>query len=138
MAKGGRLPYPATAVDVVVEVAGGIVLIRRGNPPFQGQWALPGGFQEAGDSLEKTARKEMQEELNLEIYELTPMAIYSDPDRDPRGHVNSMGYYARAKGQPKAGDDAAHAEVFPVNALPSPLAFDHDRRVEEYRQCRNL
>ena len=135
---------PPTAVDVVIELyrpgtnlAGpelealeGIVLIERGRPPFQGKWALPGGFQEYGESLEQTAVREAKEETGLDVVLVSQLSTYSAPDRDPRGHVNSVGYIARATGSPLGADDAAQARVFPLDQLPE-LAFDHAKRIEE-------
>ena len=128
---------PPTAADIVIEVYQhttfqGIVLIQRGNPPFQGCWALPGGFQEIGESLEQTAVREAKEETGLDITLLHQLKMYSDPKRDPRCHVNSLGYVARAEGIPKGGDDAAHAQLFSLDNIPHPLAFDHGKRINEY------
>ena len=126
---------PPTAVDVVMEYHNpdfkGIVLVKRGNEPFKGKWALPGGFQEEGYSFEDTAKKEMKEETNLEIeimYTLTPR---SKPDRDPRGQVNSIPFVAIGKGEIKAGDDAAESGVFKLDNLPE-LAFDQAEIIKEY------
>lgn len=127
---------PPTAVDMIIEVYDektltGIVLIQRKNEPFKGKWALPGGFQEFGESLEDAAVREAKEETGLDIVLLDQLSAYSDPDRDPRGHVNSVGYVARAFEEPVGGDDAAEAKIFPVTSLPE-LAFDHLKRIQEY------
>jgi len=128
---------PPTAADIIIEVYNpdfkGIVLIERGKEPYKGKWALPGGFQEEGETLETTAIREAKEETGLEIILLTQLKTYSEPDRDPRKHVNSIGYVAKAQGEPKGGDDAAKAKIFPLNKLPE-LAFDHAKRIEEYLQ----
>ena len=129
---------PPTAVDIVIEVykheaMQGIVLIRRKNQPYKGQWALPGGFQEFGESLETTATRESREETGLDIILLDQLKTYSDPDRDPRTHVNAIGYVAKAHGEPRGGDDAADARVFPEDQIPHPLAFDHSKRIKEYQ-----
>lgn len=150
---------PASAVDLIIEVYDigkkpnynaqlrdityetdvtpgmkGIVLIIRGKEPYKGMWALPGGFQEPGHSLEKTAAKEAREETSLEVELIDQLRVYSDKDRDPRCHTNSVGYVCRAEGEPKAGDDAALAKVFPLNELPKELAFDHQKRINEYKR----
>ncbi len=126
---------PPTAVDIIIEYHNpdfkGIVLIERGQDPFKGSWALPGGFQEYGDTLERTAMKETDEETGLSITLLTQLKVYSEKDRDPRGHVNSIGFVARGTGDLKAGDDAAKVRVFPLGKLPK-LAFDHKKRINEY------
>ncbi len=130
---------PPTAVDVLIEVykgneMQGIVLVKRGKEPFKGKWAITGGFQEVGESLEETAKRESEEETGLAVVIVAQLSVYSNPDRDPRGHVNSVGYVAQAYGIPRGGDDAAEARVFPLDQLPHPLAFDHDKRLKEYRQ----
>ena len=138
---------PPTAVDLLIEVYGedypsgplgmdGLVFIKRKNEPFKGCWALPGGFQEVGESLEETALREGREETNLRLEIIDQLKVYSDPNRDPRGHVNSAGYVLRAYGIPKGGDDAAEARVFPFSEIPKELAFDHAKRVEEYKLWR--
>jgi len=136
-----RYENPPTAADIVIEVYiknefKGIVLIERGNEPYKGKWALPGGFQEIGESLETTAIRETKEETGLDIIILEQIKMYSNPDRDPRGHVNSIGYIAKAEGIPKAGDDAAKAKIFKLDELPE-LAFDHEKRIEEYKKWKH-
>ena len=127
-----RNPFPT--VDVIVELPEGIVLIERKNEPFG--WAIPGGFVDYGESLEHAAVREIQEEtaLVLEEKELRLLGCYSDPARDARSHNISTVYVAKAAGTPKAGDDAAGLAVFPVDALPEPLCFDHARILSDYRK----
>lgn len=123
-----RNPY--LTVDVVVEVDGGIVLIERANEPRG--WALPGGFVDYGESPEAAARREVDEETALDVRLTTLLGVYGAPDRDPRQHNVSIVYVGRASGQPRSGDDAAAARVFALDALPSPLCFDHERIVADY------
>ena len=131
---------PPTAVDIVADIYNpdfkGIALIKRGNEPFKGKWALPGGFQEEGYSFEDTAKKEMKEETNLEIEILHVLTPRSKPDRDPRGQVNSIPFVAKASGELKAGDDAAEVKIFKLDALPE-LAFDHAEIIKEYKTWKN-
>jgi len=127
------LPYrnPIPTVDIIIEVeAGGIVLIRRKNPPPG--WALPGGFVDYGESLEQAAVREAREETGLKVELIGQFRAYSDPKRDPRQHTITNVFLARAAGRPNGGDDAAQAEVFSLNRLPSPLAFDHTRILADY------
>lgn len=124
---------PVPTVDVVIEYAGGVVLIERRNPPLG--WALPGGFVELGETLETAARREMNEETGLELGELKLLGVYSDPARDPRQHTISTVYVAEGRGQLKAGDDAATARVFSLDELPE-LCFDHARILADYAACR--
>lgn len=121
----------AVAVDVIIEVPdGGIVLIRRRNPPPG--WALPGGFVDYGESLEVAAVREAREETGLEIDLVRQFHTYSDPARDPRGHTISTVLIARGRGTPRALDDAEQIGIFREDDLPRPLAFDHGRILEDY------
>ncbi|MGC9514608.1 NUDIX domain-containing protein [Methanocrinis sp.] len=121
---------PMLAVDALILFGEGIVLIRRENPPYQGSYALPGGFVEAGETVEEAVRREAEEETGLEIRLLKMVGVYSRPDRDPRGHVVSICYLAWGRGELVAGSDARSAEVFDPENLP-PLAFDHARIIRD-------
>jgi 8-oxo-dGTP diphosphatase len=102
---------PALAADsVVFDKAGRLLLIRRKNPPFQGQYALPGGFVDYGERMEAAALRELREETGIEGRIVRLIGVYSRPDRDPRGHCVSAVYLVDAGDQqPVAGDDAASA-----------------------------
>jgi 8-oxo-dGTP diphosphatase len=119
-----EMKTPLLAVDAVIFFEGGIVLIRRANPPYQGCYALPGGFVEVGEKVEDAARREAKEETGLDIRLLRLVGAYSDPSRDPRGHVVSISYLALGSGALRPGSDASTAEVFSPEKLPE-LAFDH-------------
>lgn len=121
---------PLPTVDVIIETGGGIVLIRRRNPPHG--WAIPGGFVDYGEALEDAAVREAREETGLEVRLLYLLGAYSEPSRDPRRHTISSVFVASAKGVPVAGDDAEMARVFPLESLPHPLAFDHGRILQDY------
>lgn len=132
------MPKPVTpllSVDIIIEIAGPepgrILLIRRRNPPFG--WALPGGFVDVGESMERAAVREAREETSLDVRLHTLLGCYSDPQRDPRGHTASAVYIARAAGTPKAADDAAEVQAYAPDALPDDLAFDHGRIMADYR-----
>jgi 8-oxo-dGTP diphosphatase len=125
---------PRPTVDVVIEVDGGIVLIRRKNPPHG--WALPGGFVDYGERIEDAARREMSEETSLEVMLVDLLGVYSDPERDARTHTISTVYIGRATGTPQPGDDAAEAGVFREETMPAPLVFDHARIVRDYFRYR--
>ena len=125
---------PVPTVDVVVEVDGGIVLIRRRNPPPG--WALPGGFVDDGEPLWAAAVREVREETGLEVELTALLHVYSRPDRDPRQHTVSTVFVGRASGVPRGSDDAAEARVFPPDGLPSPLAFDHGEILADYLRFR--
>ena len=125
---------PRATVDVIVEVDAGIALIRRRNPPPG--WAVPGGFIDRGERAEEAARREMREELGVDVELVALLGVYSDPARDPRGQTISTVYVGRASATPRAGDDAADVGVFDETALPTPLAFDHARILEDYFRFR--
>jgi len=117
---------PALTTDcVVLDAAGRVLLIRRGNPPFQGQYALPGGFVDVGETVEDACRRELKEETGLTVGALKLIGVYSDPKRDPRGHTCSVAFLAHVDAaEPKAGDDAAAAAWVKVWRGET-LAFDH-------------
>jgi ADP-ribose pyrophosphatase YjhB (NUDIX family) len=133
MSRTPRNPYPT--VDVVIELPAGIVLIERANEPKG--WALPGGFVDYGEAPEDAARREAREETGLDVELTALLGVYGAPDRDPRQHNLSVTYVGRADGEPRGGDDAARARVFPLDALPSPLCFDHEQILEDYRRFRS-
>ena len=117
-------------VDVIIAVGGGIVLVERRNPP--GGWALPGGFIDYGETAEEAAVREAREETGLALDDLRQFRVYSAPDRDPRMHTLTVVFSARGSGEPRAGDDAAAARVFPVEELPREMAFDHRAILDDY------
>ncbi len=126
-------PRPSLTVDCVVfgldDEDLKVLLIQRDLDPFKGRWALPGGFVHPEESLEEAARRELQEETGLERVFLEQLYTFGDVDRDPRGRVVSVAYYALVKlgdHRVRAATDAREASWFPVWDTPS-LAFDHDR-----------
>src|SRR3954451_9480361 len=113
-------------VDLVIPSEQGIVLVRRGSEPFEGQWALPGGFVEVGETVRQEAVGESAEETGLAVEVSRLVGVYSEPDRDPRGHNVSVAILARVlSGQMQAAADAAEVDVLDPGAVD--LAFDHDR-----------
>jgi 8-oxo-dGTP diphosphatase len=117
-----RNPFPT--VDVIIEMDGGVVLIRRKNPPYG--WALP------GESLETAAIREAKEETSLNVELISQFGAYSDPNRDPRQHNISFVFKAKATGQPQAADDAKEIGIFDRDSLPDDLAFDHGKILQDY------
>ena len=104
-----------------------LLLIRRALPPFEGSWAVPGGFVHARETLEAAARRELAEETGAEDVYLEQLYTFGDPERDPRGRVVTVAYFALVPSDRvtlRAGSDASDARWFPVHDLP-PLAFDH-------------
>lgn len=123
---------PAITADCVVfgldEEDLKVLLIQRANEPFKGRWALPGGFAVVGESLEETARRELNEETGLKDVFLEQLYTFSDPKRDPREHVVTVAYYALVNlsdHQVHASTDARNAAWFCIDDVPH-LAFDHD------------
>ncbi len=121
---------PKLMVDVVIPSEKGVVLVRRGSEPFEGQWALPGGFVEVGETVHEAAVREAAEETGLAVEISHLVGVYSEPDRDPRGHNVSIAFLVRVLGgQMQAASDASEVEVFDPATVE--LAFDHRRIVDD-------
>jgi 8-oxo-dGTP diphosphatase len=103
-----------------------ILLIQRGNPPFSGRWALPGGFVEQDETVAEAAPRELAEETGLRLDALALLGVYDTPGRDPRGWSVSVVYLARVPRELSVtgADDASDARWFAIDRLPE-LAFDH-------------
>jgi 8-oxo-dGTP diphosphatase len=125
-------PRPSLTVDIVVFSVQSehlqALLIRRGEEPYLGMWALPGGFVHLDESLEEAAERELREETGIQDAYLEQLYTYGDPKRDPRGRVVTIAYFALvAADKPicnEGGTDTTQACWFSINNLP-PLAFDH-------------
>jgi 8-oxo-dGTP diphosphatase len=135
------MPRPVTpllAADTIIELVDRperpIVLIERRNPPLG--WAIPGGFVDVGESVEHAAVREAREEVSLEVTLTALLGVYSDPQRDPRGHTATVVYVAQARGVPRAADDARSVGVFAPDAFPGALAFDHAEVLRDYLRFR--
>jgi 8-oxo-dGTP diphosphatase len=132
-----RYERPSVTVDVVIlTVRAGkleVLLIKRKRWPFEGMWAIPGGFVTPDESLEDAAKRELEEETGVRDVYLEQLYTFGDPGRDPRTRVITVVYYALIRTEQlhiRAADDAADAEWFSLYALP-PLAFDH-RKILDY------
>ncbi len=129
-----KTPYLTT--DGIIEIYEegdfkGIVLIERRNVPLG--LALPGGFVDIGECVEDALVREMKEETNLDVNIQRILGVYSDPSRDPRFHTASVVYVSSASGEPKGGDDAKVAKIYPLKEIPlEKLVFDHGKIVEDY------
>ncbi len=128
------MPKPVTpllAVDAVILLNNkqDLILIRRKNPPFKGDLALPGGFVDVGETVEDACIREAKEETNINIKIIKLIGVFSDPKRDPRGHNISIAFLCgplTEKEKPKALNDATALEIFPLSKISSlKLAFDH-------------
>ena len=129
-------PRPAVTADCVIVGEDGqgsrrLLLVRRGNEPFKGCWALPGGFMEMDETLEECARRELKEESGLETTaRFEELKSFSTVDRDPRGRTITVAFLAVvAVSEVKGSDDAAEARWFALDELPE-LAFDHEEIVQ--------
>ncbi|MDD2769193.1 MAG: NUDIX hydrolase [Methylococcus sp.] len=133
-----RPETPALAADAIVELTDRpgrpIVLIERRFPPLG--WAIPGGFVDIGETVERAAIREALEETGLTVRLTALLGLYSDPRRDPRGHTVTAVYVAEAAGTPQAADDAKTCRIVNLDELPSPLVFDHAQVLADYRRFR--
>ena len=135
-------PRPAVTADCVViarENEPKVLLIQRGNEPFKGCWAFPGGFMNMDETTEQCAIRELEEETGLKVTEIKQIGAYSKVDRDPRGRTVTVAYLAII-GKPETVfglDDAAKAQWFPISNLPK-LAFDHEEIMRDAKRLVSL
>ena len=121
---------PKLMVDVIIPSERGVVLIRRGTEPFKGRWALPGGFVEVGETVEEAAYREAAEETGLAVELARLVGVYSDPERDLRGHNVSVAFLGRVLGGDLvAATDASEVAVLDPSSVE--LAFDHRKIIED-------
>ncbi len=127
---------PALTVDGIITKDEEILLIERKNPPFEGRYALPGGFVEYNEKVEEAVVREIEEETGLKTKVDQLLGVYSSPDRDPRGHIVSTVFSLDVTaGKVKGGSDAISADFFKFSKLPE-LAFDHDKIIQDFRSSR--
>lgn len=117
-------------VDCIIKIDNKVVLIKRKNPPYG--WAIPGGFVDEGETVEDAVRREMKEETNLDLSNMKQFHVYSDPERDPRGHTVSVVFTADGIGEMKAQDDAKEIGLFTQDTLPDKIVFDHRMILADY------
>ena len=122
---------PSITADGILLKDKQILLVQRKNEPFKGKWALPGGFVEYREKTEDTVAREVFEETGLKTKICGLAGVYSDPERDPRGHTITIAYVLESIGGTlKAGDDASAVKFFKVNKLPA-LSFDHEMIIND-------
>jgi len=134
MAYTYKYPRPAVTADCIVitkEAEAKVLLIERGDEPFKGCWAFPGGFMNMDETTAQCAIRELEEETGLKVSEVHQIGAYSKVDRDPRGRTVTVAYLAIDEPLAVNGqDDAAKAQWFLLSALPE-LAFDHDEIIQD-------
>ncbi len=125
-------PRPALTVDIVLfamyQQQLQVLLIKRADAPFVGKWALPGGFVDMDETIDKAARRELEEETGLTKVFLEQLYTFGAVNRDPRDRVVSVAHFAlinRDNHQIKSGSDASDAKWFDFDKIPKKLAFDH-------------
>jgi len=127
-----RWKSPSLAADSILYESGKILLVRRGQDPYAGYYALPGGIMDSHETLEECAVRELKEETGIEGEILALLNVYSQPERDPRVRMVSAVYVVRRRGgELIAGDDASEVLFWDINSLP-PLAFDHSKVVHDF------
>jgi len=127
---------PRITVDALIIIDKDLLLVKRGNEPFQGLYALPGGFVEIGETTEEAIEREVFEETGIDAEVANLFGVYSTPDRDPRGHTISIVYELRKiGGNLKSGSDAKEVKLLPLTEIPH-LAFDHDLIITDFKKKR--
>lgn len=125
---------PSITVDVVIlNKNKEFILIKRKNSPYKNYWAIPGGFVEYGETVERAAIREMKEETNIDVDLENIIGVYSDPDRDPRGHTITVAFYGFGNiKNMKADSDAKDIDIFSYDDLDNiTLAFDHEKILKD-------
>lgn len=122
---------PTLTVDAVIIKDDSVILIKRKNEPFRNKWALPGGFVEYGETVENAVIREAREETGLEVRIEKLLGVYSEPNRDPRGHTVSVCFLCRiVAGKLRADTDSGDVREFKFLELPE-LAFDHEKIIQD-------
>ncbi len=134
-----KLKSPILAVDGLLVKGDKVLLVRRNIEPFQGCWVLPGGHVRYGEKVEEAIKREMKEELGLEVKVRKLLGVYSDPKRDPRYHVVSLAFLLnRNKGEIRLNEEASEFKYFSLNRLPSKIGFDHHQIINDFKQQKNV
>lgn len=129
--------FPRVTIDSIIDLEDCIVLIKRLNPPYKDHWAIPGGFIELGERVEDAVIRETKEETGLKVKIDRIFRVYSDPERDPRGHTITLVYVCKnispIETSLKARTDAKEVKIFKKSELKDlKLAFDHSKIISDY------
>ena len=130
----GKHKIPSITTDIFIfDEDFNFILIQRKNEPYKDYWALPGGYVEYGESVENAAIREAKEETSIDVELKELVGVYSEPDRDPRGHSITVVYTAKGNmDNRKANDDACDIRIYSAEKLDEiKLAFDHNRIIED-------
>lgn len=132
-----RNPYPT--IDVIIEKEDSIILIKRGRDPNKGKISIPGGFVEWGETVEQAAVREVEEETGLKVRLKEILGVYSDPNRDSRGHIMTVTFVADpVEGEPRGGSDTADAKWFKLDEIPfNDIPGDHPKILHDYIKWKN-
>ena len=137
--KEQRYKNPIPTVDTIIQKGSQILLVKRKKEPFKGLFALPGGFVNEGERVEDAAKREAKEETSLDIELVDILGVYSEPNRDPRGHIMSTVFVGKVSPNNKvealARDDAADIEWMNLEEVDSTsFAFDHQKIISDYKK----
>lgn len=127
----GRFANRGVTIDAIIVRDDQILLIKRGVEPFKGYWALPGGYVSWDETISDAVKREVLEELGLKVISVKEIGIYSNPNRHPKQCIDVL-HCVEVEGEPKASDDAAGFQYFPLDGLPEQLAFDHTQLIQDY------
>jgi len=127
---------PIPTVDAIIQNSTSILLVKRSKDPFKNQFALPGGFVNEGETIEEAIKREVYEETSLEVHPIDILGVYSDPKRDPRGHMMTVVFIVLIiRGNPMAGDDAKEISWIPIEKINDiQIAFDHKLIIHDFLQ----
>lgn len=140
MSMSEKQSNPVPVVDVIIQQESTILLAKRKKDPFKGYLGLPGGFVNIGETIEEAARHELKEETSLDVELTDILGVYSDPKRDPRGHIISTVFIGHvpsidnAKNKARAQDDASEIQWIELSMIDNEsLAFDHRNILSHYK-----
>lgn len=121
------------ACDGLLIENGKVLLVRRRHMPEKGKWAIPGGRIEDNETVEECLKRELREEIGVDVAPIRLFGVYSKPERDPRGIISLVYLVQRINGELKAGSDADEVRWFDLSTLPENLAFDHEEILTDFR-----